>query len=257
VYKYTFKDENNVYSYFIRAAPTLVPTNLRDHIDQMIPIIVSQQYMVWQNLNDNKETRFASEQKANDTIITNMREVARLIREADKDAAPSNAQSPQDIYDELVERIRKRRGVWHFVNIRLLLDWQERCTATKMRATCIGNACATIDAADAKMWKECIALLPGCTNFDQVCCSIFEYTVPRDAMLRKIYLAAKVCIRCGSAVKHKASKCKRVLRGVLSRDVVFDVSCSICGLLTHTAEKCTAWAKQQRFIAWNIDNDDE
>ena len=150
-----------------------------------------------------------------------------------------------------------RRGVWHFVNIRLLLEWRDRCDTEAMKKERIGLECETIDAADEIMWKQCITLLPMCTDFDQVCCSIFEYGMPRDAMLRRIYQTADVCSRCGSVVKHTPSKCKRNWRGALSRDVVFDISCSICGLLTHTAEKCTASAKQQCLIAWNIDNDDD
>jgi hypothetical protein len=192
------------------------------------------------------------EQKSRDDVSMAFRSACNIIRLAERHYEP--VEDPQAAYDDFIKNVEDRKGVWEFINIKMLLRWKEYVVSNRTQIKILPDQYDSEYDAINRMWKECALLFPKCFSFDQVCCSIFEYSVPHDENRQIIYRMAKACKRCGQNIKHSPAKCTKTEIYCLGRNVEFNISCSECGLLTHTTERCTSTGRNNLFAAFNVDD---
>jgi len=244
--------------YYICAVDPSDDDNLEPRVRDLILSIIGQQYFVWLNLHENNDDdlfNINDQRTQDDIMIKGLRNICNVIRQAEKEPPLTAAENENEVYGEFLERMKDTIQPWQFIQMRSLLEWHERFdTGDGARGVIkIAPLVATQAEAGIIMFKQCIKYLPSCHEFRQVCCSVFEYSVPRDDILREVYKKAPVCFRCGHATKHSPAKCTRKDIRCLARTTAFNVSCSVCGLLTHPAEKCTV-TKQMKYSAFNTDD---
>ena len=231
-------------------------TALIDHLNSIARNIAAQQYWIWQQLHRGGDVELNTRpQKSRDDVSMALRQVCNMIRQADDDVPVDREDDLDAIYDEFITAISQFKGQWQFINIRLLLDWK-RYAMQGAQIAIIGTVYdLELDAIDG-LWRQCASLYRLCDDFDQVCCSIFDYGKPRDDLLQRIYTLASACIRCGHSSDHPLATCRKKDIRCLARPTLFNISCSICGLFTHSSEQCTVSEKRHRYPAFYVDDDD-